>query len=72
MTIKPSELRRTLFAVLDRCLETGEVVDVPRKGGVVRMSALRQRIPISKLPQRPDAVVDGDTLDSFSPAEWRP
>ena len=72
ITVKASELRRDLFRLLDLCLETGTSIDVPRKGRTVRVAALPRRIKVADLPRRPDLVVDGDGLDRFSPAEWRP
>ena len=72
ITVRASELRKDLFRLLDRCLETGTAIDVPRKGHTVRIAALRQRVRVADLPRRPGVVVDGDTLDGFSPAEWRP
>ena len=47
-------------------------IDVPRKGRTVRIAALRRRVKVADLPRRPGVVVDGDELDRFSPAEWRP
>ena len=72
ITVRPSELRRDLFRLLDRCVEAGTAIDVPRKGRTVRIAALRRRIKVDDLPRRPGVVVDGDELDRFSPAEWRP
>ena len=72
MTIKASELRKNLFKLLDRCLETGEMIEVPRKGEVIRISAANYRIKIADLPRRPGSVVDSNSLDTFSPAEWKP
>ena len=72
MTIKASDLRKNLFILLDRCLATGEQIDVPRKAGVVRIAAVKRRVAIQDLPRRPGVVVDGETLDSFSPAVWKP
>lgn len=70
MTIKSSELRRHLFTVLDRCLETGETVTIPRKSGTLRITPVRRRLTVSELPERPGVLVDGDALDRFSPSEW--
>ena len=72
ITVRASDLRRDLFRLLDRCLETGAAIDVPRKGRTVRIAALRRRIKVADLPRRPGVVVDGDQLDRFSPAVWRP
>lgn len=72
ITVRASDLRRDLFRLLDRCLDTGTVIDVPRNGRTVRIAALRRRVKVADLPLRPGAVVDGDALDRFSPADWRP
>lgn len=72
ITVTASELRRDLFRLLDLCLERGTTIEVPRWGRIVRIAALRQRIKVADLPRRPGVVVDGDDLDRFSPAEWRP
>jgi len=79
MTVKPSELRRTLFSVLDHCLETGEIVTVPgeivtvpRGNGALRIAPVHRRLRVVDLPERPGVLVDGDSLDRFSPAEWSP
>ena len=72
ITVKASELRRELFRLLDLCLEQGTVIEVTRRGRIVRISAPRPRIKVADLPRRPGVVVDGDDLDRFSPAEWRP
>ena len=72
MTVKASELRKNLFVLLDKCLATGEPIDVPRKDGVVRIAAVNRRVPIADLQRRPGVLIDGETLDSFSPAVWKP
>jgi hypothetical protein len=72
MTVKPSELRRTLFTVLDQCLETGEPVMVPRGDGTLCIAPVHRRLRVADLAERPGVLVDGDSLDRFSPAEWSP
>ena len=72
MTMKPSELRRNLFSALDRCLETGEAIEVPRGGGILRIAPSHRRLTVDELPERPGVLVDGAGLDRFSPSEWSP
>ena len=72
ITVRASDLRKDLFRLLDRCVEKGTAIDVPRKGRTVRIAALQRRVRVADLPRRPGVVVDGDKLDRFSPAEWRP
>ena len=64
MTVKASELRKNLFSLLDRCIETGEELEVPRKGEIVRIAAASTRVKIADLQRRPGVVVDGGTLDT--------
>ena len=72
VTVSASELRRDLFRLLDRCLETGTEIEVPRRGRILRITALPPRLKVADLPRRLGVVVGGDDLDRFSPSEWRP
>ena len=72
MQIKASELRRNLFRILDRCIESGEPVLVERRHGTVALRPHTRRLKVQELPSRDGVLVDGDTLDSFSPSEWSP
>ena len=72
MTVKASEFRKNMFSLIDRCLETGEEVEIRRPKGVIRITPARRRIPIAGLTRRTGVLVDGGGLDTFSPAEWRP
>jgi hypothetical protein len=72
MIVKASELRRNLFILLDRCLETGEPIEVERKAGALRIAPRHRRIPIDQLSSRPGVLVDAEGLDQFSPADWKP
>ena len=71
ITVNASELRRKLFYLLDLCLETGTEIEVLHRRRTLRIVAPVRRIKVGELPRRPGAVVDGDDLDRFSPAEWR-
>ena len=72
MPIGASELRKNLFSILDDCVDSGAQYEVKRKHGVVVLKAERRRLRVAELKPRPGVLVDGGTLDSFSPAEWRP
>ena len=72
MTVKPSELRRNLFALLDRCLETDEVISVRRRDGANRIAAEQRRLTVGELAERGGVLIDGETLDRFSPSQWSP
>jgi hypothetical protein len=70
VTINASDFRKDLFSILDSCIEEGSVYEVKRRRGTVKISASRRRVAIADLSRRPEALVDGDSLDSYSPAEW--
>jgi len=72
MQIKASELRRNLFSILDRCIESGEALKVERRNGIVELRPYTRRLKVHELQSRDGVLVDGDTLDSFSPSEWKP
>jgi len=72
MQIKASELRRNLFSILDRCVESGESVQVERRKGVVELRPHTRRLKVHELQSREGVLVNGDTLDRFSPSEWTP
>lgn len=72
MQITASELRRNLFRILDRCIESGEPVLVARRHGTVALRPHTKRLKVHELPSRDGVLVNGDTLDGFSPSEWSP
>jgi len=72
MRIKASELRRNLFCILDRCIESDEPLQVERRNGIVELRPHTRRLKVHELPSRDGVLVDADTLDIFSPSEWNP
>ena len=72
ITVKASEFRKHLFAFLDLCIESGEEIRIPRKGGEVRIVPVTKKKHISQLAKRPGRVIDGESLDRYSPADWNP
>ncbi len=42
MKVSATELRQNLYRIIDRVLETGEAVEIERKGGTVRIEADRR------------------------------
>ncbi|TVR61461.1 MAG: type II toxin-antitoxin system Phd/YefM family antitoxin [Spirochaetaceae bacterium] len=42
MKVSATELRQNLYRIIDRVLETGESVEIERKGGTVRIEADRR------------------------------
>jgi antitoxin (DNA-binding transcriptional repressor) of toxin-antitoxin stability system len=68
MEMTASALRRDIYRVLDRVLETGEPVIIERHGRRIRISAESMRSRLDSLVRRPDVVV-GDSED-FVHLDW--
>lgn len=63
-----SALRRDIYRILDRVIETGEPVVVERKGRHIRISAEEAPSRLDSLVLRPDVVI-GDSAD-FVHLDW--
>jgi hypothetical protein len=57
-----TDLRSHLYTWLDRVLETGEVLEVQRKGVVLRISREESLSRIERLPKRPTMLVGPDAI----------
>jgi len=67
-----SALRRDIYRILDRVLETGEPVVIERKGRRVRISADDVPSRLDALVRRPDVVIgdSGDVVELDWSDEW--
>ncbi len=63
-----SALRRDIYRILDRVLETGEPLIIERNGRRVRISAEEVPVRLDALVRRPDVVV-GESED-FVHLDW--
>jgi antitoxin (DNA-binding transcriptional repressor) of toxin-antitoxin stability system len=68
MEMTASALRRDIYRILDRVLESGEPVIIERKGRRVRISAEDAPSRLDALVRRPEVVV-GDSED-FVDLDW--
>ena len=68
MPMTASALRRDIYRILDRVLETGEPVVIERNGRRVRISAEDAPSRLDALVHRPEVVV-GDS-DDFIELDW--
>lgn len=69
-----SRLRADLYRVLDRVLETGEPVEIKRKGRLLRIEPVEQADKLAALAPHPQAIA-GDPEDLVHmdwSQEWRP
>ena len=74
MTITPSKLREDIYNILDAVLEKGEVVEVKRKGQIIKIVPPRRRDKLASLVSHSDAVM-GNSDDFVSmdwSKEWKP
>jgi hypothetical protein len=62
MNTTVTDLRSHLYTWLDRVLETGEVLEVRRKGVVLRISREHSASRIGRIPKRPTMLVDPDAI----------
>ena len=74
MPISASELRRNVYRVLDRVVDTGQPVEIERRGRRLRIVPAERATKLSSLTPRPaylrvgaDEIVHLDWSD-----EWRP
>lgn len=68
MEMTPSALRRDIYRILDRVVETGEPAVIVRHGRRIRISAEPAPSRLDLLVRRPDVVV-GDSGD-FVHLDW--
>lgn len=68
MAMTASALRRDIYRILDRVLDTGEPVIIERNGRRVRISAEDPPSRLDSLVRRPDVVI-GDSED-FVHLDW--
>lgn len=74
MAVTASQLRADVYRILDRAIESGEVVEIERNGHVLRLVPPRKRSWLERLPRREHVVIgDPDDLVSIDwTAEWKP
>ncbi len=74
MRVTASQLRADVYRILDRAIEAGEVVEIDRRGVIVRLVPPSPRSWVETLPRR-DGVITGDPGDLAAidwSTSWRP
>lgn len=74
MSVSLTELRANLYQLFDSILETGQPLEVSRKGRTFRISVAPPTSKLAALVDRPDLIV-GDPEDLVSidwSSEWKP
>lgn len=75
MSWTASQLRQDIYRILDRILDTGEPVEIERKGRTLRIVPADTDQPVlDRLIRRPEVIVgDPEELVSLDWSEhWRP
>jgi antitoxin (DNA-binding transcriptional repressor) of toxin-antitoxin stability system len=74
MTVTPTDFRKNLFKLLDRIMETGETLEIQRKGKIFRLVPPRKRSKLDRLTPHPDAIIgESDDLPDIEWSEtWKP
>lgn len=73
MTISSTKLRENIYQLLDHVLETGEPLEVLRKGQKLVIAAERKPGRISGLRKRPTLAVDPEDIVHLDWSKhWKP
>lgn len=74
MGITASKLRADIYRFLDQVLETGNALEIERKGQILEIVPRDAGVRLDRLPRRADFIA-GDPADLVSldwSGEWRP
>lgn len=74
MGISASKLRADIYRLLDEVLETGQVLEIERKGKVLEIAPKDRGVRLERLPRR-EGYILGDPADLVEldwSGEWRP
>lgn len=74
MKYNATDLRKDIYRVLDRILETGEAVDIERNGHLLRIVPVSELKPVERLRSIADLIVgDPASIEHIDWAdEWKP
>lgn len=74
MVVTATQLRQNLYKLLDRALDTGEVIEIKRRGKTLRILPEKQNCDLKNLIPHPDCIIgDPDDLVHIEwSKEWKP
>ena len=73
MTVTTSKLRQNIYQLLDRVIETGQPLEIERKGRKLRITSSEPVSRLARLPKR--ACIKGNPEELVSmdwSGEWKP
>lgn len=73
MTVTASKLRQNIYQLLDRVIETGQPIELERKGRKLRIVTVEPVSRLARLPKRQCIKGDPEKLVSIDwSSEWKP
>lgn len=72
--VKASQLRANIYKLLDQAIESGQPIEVERRGKILRIAPAVVASKLARLPHRPD-YVRGDAADLVHidwSDQWKP
>ena len=74
MGITASQLRADVYKLIDHVIESGEVLEIERKGVTVHLSLPERMNRLDRLTGIPDLIIGDpdDLVDIDWSSEWRP
>jgi len=72
MSLTVSKLRENIYAILDQILESGEPIEIERRGRKLRIEAVSVRSRLDRLVRRPEAILGNpdDLVEMDWSSEW--
>ena len=74
MRVTPTQLRRNLYRILDRVLQTGTPVEIDRDGKLLKIVPVERQSRLERLTPHPGTIVgDPEELVEIDwTREWKP
>ena len=73
MTLTASSLRQNIYRILDEILESGQSVEIERRGQRLRIEPVKPKAKLERLTARPYLNVDPDEVVHLDWSdEWQP
>ena len=74
MILTPSKLRENIFQLLDQVLESGEIIEIKRKGQILKIVPPKRKHKLDNLIRREDALngSSDDIVEMDWSEQWTP
>ncbi|MDD3323649.1 MAG: hypothetical protein PHN38_00800 [Sulfurospirillaceae bacterium] len=73
MVVTPSKLRENLYNLLDSVLEKGELIEISRKGQILRIVAQKRPLRFDNIiPKKITSAEDKDLINVDWEDGWKP